>query len=175
MKGILCLQVIVVILGCSLLANAQLNCPQLPPRTPPTTIFDLHPNVSSFFYLRYFHYFFFIQPWIFFYMVKDIKVVMTLGDSITAGVLIINIVIFSLYYCILLHHLKSSIKINKNAGFGIMGLDGGLDEFRGKSWAIGADSNATTLFNFLKFYTPNLIGGSVGSHVVGKCTVKYTL
>lgn len=107
-----CLQVLVVLLGLSSLVHAQLNCPQLPARTPPTTIYDLHPN--------------------------DIKVVMALGDSITAG-------------------------------FGLMGLDGGVEEYRGKSWSIGSDSNATTLFNFLKFYNPALIGGSKGSHVVEIC------
>jgi len=50
------------LLLCLLVASSiaqVLNCPALPPRVPPTNISDLHPN--------------------------DIKVVMTLGDSISAG------------------------------------------------------------------------------------------
>lgn len=95
-----------------LLSQAQLDCPALPTRTPPTDIHDLHPN--------------------------DIRVVMALGDSITAG-------------------------------FGLMGLKGGAEEYRGQSWSIGGDSNATTFFNFLKTYNSSLIGGSLGHHLVEIC------
>lgn len=101
--------ILLVLLACS---QAQvLNCPPLPPHTP-ANVSDLHPN--------------------------DIKVIMTLGDSITAG-------------------------------FGIEGAKGGLNEYRGLSWSIGGDNNATTLANFLQTYNPNLQGPSLGSHLVEIC------
>jgi len=68
----------------------KLKCPPLPAHTP-KDIYDLRPN--------------------------NIKVVMALGDSITAA-------------------------------YGVMGNPGGLNEFRGKSWSIGGDDNATTIPNF---------------------------
>eukprot|EP01113_Clastostelium_recurvatum_P050823 TRINITY_DN971_c0_g1_i1.p1 TRINITY_DN971_c0_g1~~TRINITY_DN971_c0_g1_i1.p1 ORF type:complete len:368 (-),score=69.39 TRINITY_DN971_c0_g1_i1:122-1225(-) len=86
-------------------------CPPLPPHTP-SSINDLRPN--------------------------DIKVVMSLGDSITAA-------------------------------FGLEGEAGALNEYRGQSWDIGADNNATTLYNYFKQFNPNLQGGSVGSHIVELC------
>jgi phospholipase B1 len=55
------------------------------------------------------------------------------------------------------------------AAFGLMGLTGTIEEYRGQSWCIGADPNATTLFNFFKTFTPKLIGGSLGHHVVEIC------
>lgn len=94
---------------------AVLNCPALPPHTP-KDINDLRPN--------------------------NIKVVMALGDSITAG-------------------------------FGIMGNAGGVNEFRGKSWSIGCDPNATTVPNFLATYVPNIIGGSFGQHIVEYCAGEF--
>jgi phospholipase B1 len=96
---------------CSSKAQGVLNCPSLPVHVP-TNVTDLHPN--------------------------NIKVVMTLGDSITAG-------------------------------FGIQGAKGGLNEFRGLSWDIGGDSNATTLANFLRYYNPSIQGFSLGSHIVELC------
>eukprot|EP01113_Clastostelium_recurvatum_P044961 TRINITY_DN764_c0_g3_i1.p1 TRINITY_DN764_c0_g3~~TRINITY_DN764_c0_g3_i1.p1 ORF type:complete len:414 (-),score=67.18 TRINITY_DN764_c0_g3_i1:75-1223(-) len=84
------------------------SCPPLPPHTP-KNVSDLKPG--------------------------DIKVVMALGDSITAGYAMDG---------------KSSLAIM---------------EGRGRSWCIGADQNATTTYNFLKFYNPHLVGGSVGTHV----------
>lgn len=103
----------VVLISCVLLlAQAQLNCPSLPSRPTPTNVNDLHPN--------------------------DIKVVMALGDSITAG-------------------------------FGLMGRKGLVEEYRGQSWSIGGDPNATTMFNFMKYYTPTVVGGSLGHHVVEIC------
>jgi len=96
----------------SVVACQVLNCPPLPPRSVPTNISDLHPN--------------------------DIKVVMALGDSVTAG-------------------------------FGIMGKSGLLNEYRGQSWSIGGDHNATTLANFLQFYSPKLQGSSLGHHLLEPC------
>jgi len=55
------------------------------------------------------------------------------------------------------------------AGFGIMGADGGLDEYRGCSWNIGADFNRTTVFNFFKHFVPEVYGGSIGYHFVEFC------
>jgi len=55
------------------------------------------------------------------------------------------------------------------AGFGIMGRAGLLNEYRGLSWSIGADKNATTLPNYVKRYNPNVVGGSVGSHLMTLC------
>jgi len=86
-------------------------CPPLKENTP-TTVHELHPN--------------------------DIDVIMTLGDSITAG-------------------------------FGIEGAKGLLSEFRGQSWAIGGDENATTLANFIKYFNPNVTGYSLGKHFVELC------
>ena len=36
---------------------------------------------------------------------------------------------------------------------------------QGQSWCVGADSNAQTVATFLRFYTPNIIGGSLGHHI----------
>eukprot|EP01114_Cavostelium_apophysatum_P004777 TRINITY_DN1513_c0_g1_i1.p1 TRINITY_DN1513_c0_g1~~TRINITY_DN1513_c0_g1_i1.p1 ORF type:complete len:355 (+),score=51.54 TRINITY_DN1513_c0_g1_i1:90-1154(+) len=102
---------LLVVLSSCTATRAATNCPQLPKHTP-KNVHDLHPN--------------------------DIKVVMAIGDSITAG-------------------------------FGIMGYDGGLDEFRGSSWSIGADPNRTTIFNLFQHFVPDVIGGSVGSHFVEIC------
>jgi len=93
------------------ISQGILNCPKLPPHVP-ANISDLHPG--------------------------DISVVMTLGDSITAG-------------------------------FGIQGRPGGLNEYRGLSWSIGGDANATTVANFLKYYNPQIQGPAVGSHIVEIC------
>jgi len=83
-------------------------CPQLPPHVP-NDINDLSPS--------------------------NIKVVMALGDSITAA-------------------------------FGALGREGYLDEFRGISGPIGLDPEAITLASFLRHYSPNIFGGSTGSHFV---------
>lgn len=34
------------------------------------------------------------------------------------------------------------------------------------SWSIGGDPNATTIPGFIRTYTPNLIGASLGSHLL---------
>ena len=36
---------------------------------------------------------------------------------------------------------------------------------QGQSWSIGMDKDAQTVANFLKFYNPSIIGGSLGSHI----------
>lgn len=105
---------LVFVLLCTTTCYCQLNCPPLPAHTP-VNISDLRPN--------------------------DIKVIMTLGDSITAA-------------------------------FGVHGAEGGLGEIRGVSFSIGADPNATTLANFIKHYSPDLIGGSVKEHIVELCYGK---
>jgi phospholipase B1 len=55
------------------------------------------------------------------------------------------------------------------AAFGVHGLEGGLEEIRGNSFSIGANPNVTTLPNLLKYFNPDLIGASVGSHLVEFC------
>jgi phospholipase B1 len=55
------------------------------------------------------------------------------------------------------------------AAFGLYGAKDGIEEVRGQSWAIGADNNATSVFNFLKYYNPTIIGGSLRQHVVELC------
>ena len=42
---------------------------------------------------------------------------------------------------------------------------------QGKSYSIGLDENATTIAAFLRFYTPGIIGGSLGNHI-GEVSVK---
>eukprot|EP00026_Physarum_polycephalum_P011428 Phypoly_transcript_11654.p1 GENE.Phypoly_transcript_11654~~Phypoly_transcript_11654.p1 ORF type:complete len:337 (+),score=40.66 Phypoly_transcript_11654:93-1103(+) len=91
-------------------SQAVFDCPSLPPHVP-ANVNDLHPN--------------------------DIKVVMALGDSITA--------------------------------FGIMGTQGRMNEFRGLSWSIGGDQNATTFANFLRYYSPDIQGFSLGEHGAEIC------
>ena len=93
------------------------SCPPLPPLTEPAKdVYSLRP--------------------------QDIKVVMALGDSVTAG-------------------------------FGMMGSHGNLvadlQEYRGQSWSMGGDANASTVATFLRFYTPAIIGGSLGNHIVELC------
>ena len=55
------------------------------------------------------------------------------------------------------------------AGFGMEGKVGGLHEYRGKSWSIGGDANATTLPNFIKQFSPNVSGYSVGRREGSLC------
>ena len=43
-------------------------------------------------------------------------------------------------------------------------------QVRGKSHSIGGDPNATTLANYLKFYSPDIQGASLGQHVVEFCS-----
>lgn len=107
------LRLITYLLVATAIARAQvLNCPPIPPHPAPTNVTNLRPS--------------------------DIKVVMTLGDSITAG-------------------------------FGIMGKEGKLNEYRGLSWDIGGDANATTLANFFQYYNPDVQGASHGFHIVELC------
>lgn len=55
------------------------------------------------------------------------------------------------------------------AGFGMEGKVGGLHEYRGKSWSIGGDANATTLPNFIRQFSPNVSGYSVGRREGSLC------
>ena len=36
---------------------------------------------------------------------------------------------------------------------------------KGQSWSIGMNKDAQTVANFLKFYNPSIVGGSLGSHI----------
>ena len=40
------------------------------------------------------------------------------------------------------------------------------ESIQGLSWSIGGDPNATTIPGFLRTYTPDLIGASLGSHIL---------
>jgi len=106
---------LVVVLALLVLSSSlcigKLNCPSLPPHTA-KDIYDLRPN--------------------------DIKVVIALGDSITAA-------------------------------FGLLGNAGEMNEFRGQSYSIGGDDNATTIPNFLSTYVPNIIGAAKGHHILEYC------
>lgn len=67
------------------------------------------------------------------------------------------------------------------AGFAMNGIDyegsGPLNlsmvsEYRGNSYAMGTDTNAVTLANFVKKYNPGVKGGSILSHIVSYCSAK---
>jgi phospholipase B1 len=64
------------------------------------------------------------------------------------------------------------------AGFAMMGVDynftgvlntSTLTEYRGNSYAVGADTGAITIPSFIKNYNPNVKGGSVLSHAASLC------
>ena len=55
------------------------------------------------------------------------------------------------------------------AAFGANGRKGGLHEYRGISWSIGGDSNATTLPNYLRHYSQDIKGFSVGRREGSLC------
>ena len=73
---------------------------------------------------------------------QDVKVVMAMGDSISAG--------FGM--------------MGKQGG-----LLKDLTEYRGQSWSIGGDVQAFTLPSLLRHYNPDLVGASVGTHVAEVC------
>jgi len=56
------------------------------------------------------------------------------------------------------------------AAFGLIGASGGIYEYRGQSWAIGADKGEITVPNFFNhFLDKPIIGGSLKSHIVEVC------
>jgi phospholipase B1 len=73
---------------------------------------------------------------------------MALGDSITAG------------FGAKGHHINLPINIYN------------LHENRGVSFSIGGDPDAVTIANFIKHYSPELIGSSIGDHLVELCYGK---
>jgi len=58
------------------------------------------------------------------------------------------------------------------AGFGAMGRNAGiskmLNEFRGLSFADGADTNTTSVYAAFRHYNPKIAGGSLGNHLLVK-------
>lgn len=72
--------------------------------------------------------------------IDDIKVISAIGDSITAG-------------------------------FGARDGDPFkvLNEYRGISWAMGGDAGAVSIANMMKKYSPDLVGASLGEHLVNVC------
>lgn len=79
--------------------------------------------------------------------IDDFKIVGALGDSIMAGFAMMGI---------------------DYEGAGIFNLSL-VSEYRGNSYAIGGDTGAVTLSNFMKRYQPNVKGASVLSHLVSFC------
>lgn len=72
--------------------------------------------------------------------------------------------------------IVASIGDSITAGFGVNNIRGGLQEYIGKNWATGFDFDAYSLANFIQFYSPNLVGGSVGKHLISisnKCNIPY--
>ncbi|KAI8576220.1 hypothetical protein K450DRAFT_214495 [Umbelopsis ramanniana AG] len=65
-----------------------------------------------------------------------------------------------------------------SAGFGIGGIQGqflsdnSLQEYRGSSFSIGGDPNATTVANMVRYYSTNLVGPSVGTNLITLCFRK---
>lgn len=82
--------------------------------------------------------------------IDDFHVIGALGDSIMAGFAMMD--------------------VGYNVGgTGALHLSL-ISEYRGNSYGIGMDTSAVTLANFVKNYRPNLLGGSVLSHVVSFCS-----
>ncbi|GAN07733.1 phospholipase a2 [Mucor ambiguus] len=79
--------------------------------------------------------------------IDDFKIVGALGDSIMAGFAMMGI---------------------DYEGAGILNLSL-VSEYRGNSYAIGGDTGAVTLSNFIKKYQPNVVGASILSHIVSFC------
>jgi phospholipase B1, membrane-associated len=102
------------------------QCPKLAPRRiPPKSVHDLR--------------------------VDDIKVIMAIGDSVTAG------------FGAKGHDTNIPVDIHK------------LYENRGVSFPIGGDPGAVTIANFIKYYSPELIGSSIGDHLIELCYGNYLL
>lgn len=53
-------------------------------------------------------------------------------------------------------------------GSGLLNLSA-ISEYRGHSYAIGGDSNAVTIANFVKQYSPDVKGASVLTHLASFC------
>ncbi|KAI9259803.1 SGNH hydrolase-type esterase domain-containing protein [Helicostylum pulchrum] len=80
--------------------------------------------------------------------IDDIKIIGALGDSIMAGFAMMG--------------------LDYEAGSGALNLSL-ISEYRGNSYAIGGDTNAVTLANFMKKYNPTVKGASVLSHLASIC------
>ncbi|CAO0790875.1 unnamed protein product [Mucor circinelloides] len=79
--------------------------------------------------------------------IDDFKIVGALGDSIMAGFAMMGV---------------------DYEGAGILNLSL-VSEYRGNSYAIGGDTGAVTLSNFIKKYQPKVQGASILSHIVSFC------
>ncbi|KAI8098417.1 uncharacterized protein B0P05DRAFT_460347 [Gilbertella persicaria] len=83
----------------------------------------------------------------------DIKIMASLGDSIMAGYGMENIPKTPLGF------------MNKNI----------LTEFRGQNYMMGADEGAVSIANFIKHYSPFLVGPSSQSHPLGYVRGSFPL
>ncbi|KAI9262382.1 hypothetical protein BDA99DRAFT_572299 [Phascolomyces articulosus] len=92
--------------------------------------------------------------------ISDIKFVAGLGDSIMAGLLIdaTDDIDF--------------LGIHNHLGLGKINPDS-ITEYRGQSYAVGGDTNATTLPNLIKRYNPNIQGASIGEHFLAPCHMEF--
>ncbi|CAG8619901.1 5286_t:CDS:2 [Ambispora leptoticha] len=100
------------------------QCTRIPPRLlTPESVHDLRPD--------------------------DIKYVMALGDSITAG-------------------FAAKGRLCNGSPLTLRNLN----ENRGVSFAAGGDENAETIPNFINFYRGDVVGASVGDHLVEVCAGK---
>lgn len=84
--------------------------------------------------------------------IDDIKVISALGDSITTG-----------------YAAKPMAASGKNR---VLLTD--LVEYTGVSYATGGDDGAASIGNFAKTFQPNLVGESVGHHIVPFMFGQYT-
>jgi hypothetical protein len=81
----------------------------------------------------------------------DIRVVIGLGDSVMAGF--------------------AAKGVQDNTFFTMANLN----EDRGISFAMGGDANTVTLPNILQYYSYDLIGSSLGSHLISICFGKAVI
>lgn len=58
--------------------------------------------------------------------------------------------------------------VDYDQGSGLLNLSA-ISEYRGHSYAIGGDSNAITIANFIKQYNPDVKGASVLTHLASFC------
>lgn len=117
------------------------ECPTLSPRSgaPPADVYDLRPD--------------------------DIEVVMSVGDSITAG--------FGAHFIsIRIPKISDFFFRNGIRNFPLLTTGGIFEEYRGASFFAGMDENATTVANFLAKYSSKLVGGSREQHLLTFCVGK---
>ncbi|KAI8344619.1 hypothetical protein BC941DRAFT_464830 [Chlamydoabsidia padenii] len=79
---------------------------------------------------------------------SQIEVIASIGDSITAGVAAIN---------------ADTPNVDEKS----------FKQYRGLSWLSGADPEATSIFNYVKHYSPDVTGGSHGVRALPICDKTF--